>query len=492
MDVSSSSSNDLSFIPQVRAEKIPKIGQEFESLDEAQKFYNEYAREAGFSTRMWTTNRNKNNEIIRKEFVCYKEGAREKGELISDGSRRRGTTREGCKGKMVVVRSTSKMSFIVSIFCEVHNHVLTTPRKVHLLRSHRSMSTAKKALTQQLSAANVPIHQQISIMELEAGSLANIRCIEKDFYNGRRDEVKLFAGHDAQMLYEYFEAEKEKNSEFYFSINVDVENNIKHCFWADAECRKAYQAFGDVVVFDTTYNTNRYGMIFAPFVGVNHHGQTTLFACAFLCDETSESFRWLLQQLLIAMVVGPPKMIITDQDPAMSKAIAEILPNTLHRFCMWHILSKFSEKLDVVKWKEHYQHFHRCIWNSDSREEFDVQWAEVIESSGLNTNEWLKALYDIRSKWIPAYVNDTFSAAFSKQLLHQPLSDGGQSSTPSLSLSKQIYNEPEKVRAKGCGKRLKGGKEIATKNPKRRCNGCGLAGQSHDKRNCPLIMGKTQ
>ncbi|XP_038723713.1 protein FAR1-RELATED SEQUENCE 5-like [Tripterygium wilfordii] len=539
---------------------------------------------------------------------------------------------------MVVVRSTSKLSFIVSIFCEVHNHVLTTPRKVHLLRSHRSMSTAKKALTQQLSAANVPIHQQISIMELEAGSLANIGCIEKDFYNARRDEVKLFAGHDAQMLYEYFEAEKEKNSEFYFSINVDVENKIKHCFWADAECRKAYQTFGDVVVFDTTYNTNRYGMIFAPFVGVNHHGQTTLFACAFLCDETSESFRWLLQQLLIAMVVGPPKMIITDQDPAMSKAIAEILPNTLHRFCMWHILSKFSEKLDAVKWKEHYQHFHRCIWNSDSREEFDVQWAEVIESSGLNTNEWLKALYDIRSKWIPAYVNDTFSAgmsssqraeschaffksyvskkntlmdfvvrfsralkrqrhqelyldhkdineqpvmktmfgvekslaefytqtmfykvqeelfqsmayiatfehesgnlkfyivqrvegnqksarkliedkslnymscscrkfesygiicrhifsAFSKQLLHQPLSDGGQSSTPSLSLSKQIYNEPEKVRAKGCGKRLKGGKEIATKNPKRRCNGCGLAGQSHDKRNCPLIMGKTQ
>ncbi|XP_038716163.1 protein FAR1-RELATED SEQUENCE 9-like [Tripterygium wilfordii] len=72
------------------------------------------------------------------------------------------------------------------------------------------------------------------------------------------------------------------------------------------------------------------------------------------------------------------------------------------------------------------------------------------------------------------------------------LNDGGQSSTPSLSLSKVTYNEPEKVRAKGCGKRLKGGKEIATKNPKRRCNGCGLAGQSHDKRNCPLIMGRMQ
>ncbi|XP_038698101.1 protein FAR1-RELATED SEQUENCE 5-like [Tripterygium wilfordii] len=277
MDVSSSSSNDLSFIPQVRAKKVPKIGQEFESLEEAQKFYNVYAREAEFRIRMSTTNRNKSNEIIRKEFVCYKEWTREKGELKSDGSRRRGTTTEGCKGKMVVVRSTSKLSFIVSMFCEAHNHVLTTPRKVHLLRSHRTMSTAKKALTQQLSVANVPIQQQISILELEAGSLENIGCTEKDFYNARRDEVKLFAGHDAQMLYEYFEAEEEKKYRILFFT-----------------CRKAYQTFGDVVVFDTTYNTNRYGMIFAPVVGVNHHGQTTLFACAFLSDETSESFRWLL------------------------------------------------------------------------------------------------------------------------------------------------------------------------------------------------------
>lgn len=97
---------------------------------------------------------------------------------------------------------------------------------------------------------------------------------------------------------------------------MDTENRITHCFWADVECRKAYEAFGDVVVFDTTYNTNRYSMIFAPFIGVNHHYQTTLFGCAFLSDETSDSFVWLLKQFLSAMPLGPPNMIITDQDPA--------------------------------------------------------------------------------------------------------------------------------------------------------------------------------
>ena len=35
--------------------------------------------------------------------------------------------------------------------------------------------------------------------------------------------------------------------------------------------------FGDVVVFDMTYITNKFKIPFAPFVGVNHHGKSILF-----------------------------------------------------------------------------------------------------------------------------------------------------------------------------------------------------------------------
>ncbi|XP_038715772.1 protein FAR1-RELATED SEQUENCE 5-like [Tripterygium wilfordii] len=412
-DVGSSSSNMQTYVPNVVCEKIPKVGQEFESFDESQNYYNEYAREAGFSVRLSSTKRNKSNEFIRREFVCFKEGIREEGSSKSNCIRKRGLTREGCKAKMIVVKSTSKPVFVVTQFHAIHNHILTTPRKVHMLRSHRSMSNAKKALTQQFAAANIPIHQQISILEVQAGGIENIGCIEKDFYNARRDEVKSYAGHDAQMLYEYFQAEKDKNPEFFFTFKMDVESKVTHCFWADSGCRRAYAAFGDVVVFDTTYNTNRYSMIFAPFVGVNHHGRTILLACAFLSDETTESFLRLLQQLLAAMPAGAPKMIITDQDPAMTRAIGELFPHTVHRYCMWHILSKFSEKLDAIKWKEHYTEFHKCIWESESPDEFEVAWSRVIQHSGFSGNEWLKGLYDIRHKWIPAYVNGTFSAGMS-------------------------------------------------------------------------------
>lgn len=76
-------------------------------------------------------------------------------------------------------------------------------------------------------------------------------------------------------------------------------------------------------------------------------------------------------------------------------------------------MNKFSEKLYAIKWRDHYPQFQKCIWNLEGLEEFEAAWAEVIDHSGLSTNEWLKSMYDIRFKWIPAYVNDTFSAGMS-------------------------------------------------------------------------------
>ena len=59
-------------------------------------------------------------------------------------------------------------------------------------------------------------------------------------------------------------------------MDINEEGRLRNVFWADARSRAAYEEFGDVVTFDTTYLTNKYDMPFAPFVGVNHHGQSIL------------------------------------------------------------------------------------------------------------------------------------------------------------------------------------------------------------------------
>ena len=119
------------------------------------------------------------------------------------------------------------------------------------------------------------------------------------------------------------------------------------------------------MVFDTTFNTNRYGMVFAPLLGINNHQQTVLFDCAFLTSETTDSFVWLLEEFKKAMPGEPPKMIITDQDAAMSKAIAVTFPTTFHRYCIWHILNKITEKPDIG---ECFSEMCKCIWGMDKKE----------------------------------------------------------------------------------------------------------------------------
>ena len=47
------------------------------------------------------------------------------------------------------------------------------------------------------------------------------------------------------------------------------------------------------MAFDTTYLTNKYDMPFAPFVGVNHHGQSILLGCGLVSNEDTITFVWL-------------------------------------------------------------------------------------------------------------------------------------------------------------------------------------------------------
>ncbi|RYR03354.1 hypothetical protein Ahy_B06g082245 isoform B [Arachis hypogaea] len=50
---------------------------------------------------------------------------------------------------------------------------------------------------------------------------------------------------------------KEKNKNFFFELELEVDHSIKIAFWADARSRTTCEYFGDVISFDTTYNTIR-------------------------------------------------------------------------------------------------------------------------------------------------------------------------------------------------------------------------------------------
>ena len=86
-------------------------------------------------------------------------------------------------------------------------------------------------------------------------------------------------------------------------------------------------------------------MPFIPFTGVNHHHQSIMFGCALLVNENVESYIWWLTTWLEAMLDRVSITIITDDDKVIAKTIAQVLPNTTHRLCMWDNLQKLLEHL---------------------------------------------------------------------------------------------------------------------------------------------------
>nr|XP_011462341.1 PREDICTED: protein FAR1-RELATED SEQUENCE 5-like [Fragaria vesca subsp. vesca]XP_011462342.1 PREDICTED: protein FAR1-RELATED SEQUENCE 5-like [Fragaria vesca subsp. vesca] len=205
-----------------------------------------------------------------------------------------------------------------------------------------------------------------------------------------------------------------KNANFFYAIDINEKGRLRNLFWADARSRAAYQEFGDVVTFNTTYLTNKYEMPFAPFVGVNHHSQSILLGCGLISSEDTETFVWLFKSWLACMSGNAPGGIITDQDRAMRNATEIVFPNTRHRWCLWHILKKIPDKLKgYADYESISMTLLNTVYDSLSRDEFERHWDEMITKYKLHENDWLNVMYQQRHSWVPSYVKDCFWAGMS-------------------------------------------------------------------------------
>nr|XP_023891080.1 protein FAR1-RELATED SEQUENCE 5-like [Quercus suber] len=147
-----------------------------------------------------------------------------------------------------------------------------------------------------------------------------------------------------------------------------------------------YNHFGDVIMFDTTYSTNRDARPLGVFLGLNHHREIVVFGGALLYEETIESFVWLFETFLEAMSEKKSITIFTDQDAAMSAAIKVVMPKTYQALCSWYIWQNAKKHLGhLLKNESQFNaNFLACIYEYDGEDEFLIAWNEMLDKYDLS------------------------------------------------------------------------------------------------------------
>ncbi|XP_076893263.1 protein FAR1-RELATED SEQUENCE 5-like [Bidens hawaiensis] len=328
----------------------------FESVDHAYDFYCEYAKKAGFCVRKGGSYMNE-GLLKSKYFTCSKEGhkptnsydymaEKDRSSRPYYKRRKRPTVRCGCRAQ-IFLKSVDGL---------------------------RKLTHVQQDIIYEMSTLNLGPVKAFNILRTKYGGFEEVGATKMIY--------------DAEMVVQRLSGKKNCCDGYSFEYTVNTNGELDRLFWADDISKKNYLAFRDIISFDATFKTNKYNMVFVPFTAIDNHCRNVTVGAALLSSESIESYSWLLKVFLDSFGISP-KVVVTDQDPAMKQAISLVLPNSRHRLCMWHIMKKLADKTDAI-----------------SQSEFETQRKLIMKEYDLETNKWLSDMFEMRYYWIPAYYMD--------------------------------------------------------------------------------------
>ncbi|XP_021724768.1 protein FAR1-RELATED SEQUENCE 5-like [Chenopodium quinoa] len=170
--------------------------------------------------------------------------------------------RTGCKAHIQFDVDKNSGLFIVVNHIMDHNHSRVPISKRHLIRSHRKVSEEQIAMLSSLTESSIPIADAVRVLKHQAGGEANLSFLCRDAYGALSAHKKMkFDGCDAMQLLSYFKGSKCNEYDFYYDFDVDEKGHLESFFFRDNRMKVDYDAFGDLLVHDTTYRSNKYDTI---------------------------------------------------------------------------------------------------------------------------------------------------------------------------------------------------------------------------------------
>ncbi|XP_042056173.1 protein FAR1-RELATED SEQUENCE 5-like [Salvia splendens] len=252
-------------VPECSPDLKPVVGQKFQSLEFAFACYEVYARAVGFDTRKQAM-RKVDDVTTWYRVVCNREG-RKKGDEDDQLNARSGFTikrrklskRCGCTAS-ISFRYFSKdclSGYIIEEFNEIHNHHMVETEHQQFMSSNRKLDDVHHKFILDCSKANIGLTLTFKLLKEILGGFDLVGCTVGDIRNVSRD-IKAYAqGFDVQMVLDDMAKKKDMSEAFTYHYEVNEFDQLVALFWCDGLMKQNYHMFGDIVSFDSTYNTNR-------------------------------------------------------------------------------------------------------------------------------------------------------------------------------------------------------------------------------------------
>ncbi|KAL4561882.1 hypothetical protein LXL04_034064 [Taraxacum kok-saghyz] len=422
----------------------------FDTLEEGVDAYYQYAKHAGFDTRLGSEKTKKG--VLQFKYVFCNRAV--------DAKKYNVDTSNGEKGKQQQKKASHMSKSPAKIYFKVlddgsfrygvnklevmHNHELYTNTTMHMAKHKRKLDFFYMTLINQLSQKNIG---------------ARLRTLA---------------------------------------------DNVAKC---------NYKEFSDIVLFNATYHTIKYNLVFVPFTGVDNHKKCITLGGGLLARGTSEYYTWLLKQFLDAFG-KQPVIVVTDQEAAVDVAVEKAMDKQ-RRIQSENDFNSTSKKLSLeskLAVEVQASHFYtHAVMRIFQKEIHDCVYAcspgpivSHLDHDSYLVVEEISGVADCIS--IIAHDTDAMKSFIKsqkeirKKIVEKPPEKDTRSRAEKLArtlgvpttLSNDIRN-PENVKNKGrvSGKRMRSQIEVAFSRSSKGSKTCSYyrkkvePNEKHDRRTCP-------
>ncbi|RYR30722.1 hypothetical protein Ahy_B01g055483 [Arachis hypogaea] len=228
----------------------------FKTLEDAAKFYKDYAKDAYFSTRVRSTNK-KGNKIKNQLITCSREGKWKS--KISPTEKTNLTAGLNCSARIYIHTLKDVCAWIISKVVLHHSHPCC-PTQAEMLKQHKELSMSVCRTIENNEEVGIRPSKTFQSFVAAAGGHRELNFIEKDVRNYITREVRnVLEQEDAKEFGKYLLRMKEKNQNFFFELELEDDQSINLAFWADARSKAALSI--SEMLFHLTPRTIQTGII---------------------------------------------------------------------------------------------------------------------------------------------------------------------------------------------------------------------------------------